>query len=170
MERILISACLLGAPVRHHGGHAKSGHALLDRWAEEGRLVPVCPEVLGGLPTPRPAAELQRRPSSGSFSVVLVVDRHGSDVTEQFQRGAAAAVREVDTHDIRMAILKDGSPSCGTSSIYDGSFSGRLTAGQGVTASLLAARGVRLFSENEIAAAASYLAQLEHTSSRRIVK
>ena len=160
MEKILVSACLLGAPVRYHGGHAKSGHPLLDRWAAEGRLVPVCPEVLGGLPTPRPAAERQPAGSSGCWPIA-VLDRDGRDVSGQFQRGAETAAAEGAIHHIRMAILKEGSPSCGTSSIHDGSFSGRTTRGRGVTAELLAARGVRLFSEHEIGDAARYLGELE---------
>lgn len=163
VHKILVSACLLGAPVRYHGGDAKSAHPLLERWAAEGRLVPLCPEVLGGLPTPRPAAERQQRGSPGQWPAV-VVDRNGVDVSGHFLRGAEATAAEAALHRIGMAILKDGSPSCATSSIYDGTFSGTRVPGRGVTAELLAARGVRLFSEHEIDRAAAYLAALEGTS------
>jgi uncharacterized protein YbbK (DUF523 family) len=163
MNKILISACLLGAPVRYHGGHSRTDSALLAQWLQEGRLVPVCPEVLGGLTTPRAPAEIQ---SAGSGALVpgsgsRVVDNQAHDVSEEFRRGAETAAAEATAHDIRMAILKEGSPSCGTGYIYDGSFSGRRVNGKGVTARLLESRGIRLFSEHQIEAAAAYLAELE---------
>src|SRR5438046_3156909 len=94
MEKILISACLLGEPVRYHGGHAQSRHPVLQVWAQEGRLVPVCPEVLGGLPTPRPAAELRVRRAGDTAATPLVVNEHGADVSAFFWRGAESAARE----------------------------------------------------------------------------
>jgi uncharacterized protein YbbK (DUF523 family) len=156
MQKILISACLLGERVRFHGGDARVDHPILQRWHHEGRLVPICPEVIAGLTTPRPAAEI----------TTIAVGRRvltaaGADVTGAFERGAQAAIAACAAHDIRIAILKDGSPSCGSRSIYDGTFSGRRVDGQGMTAARLVERGVAVFGENEIDRAAAYLDAVE---------
>lgn len=156
MEKILISACLLGERVRYHGGDARIEHPLVRRWHEEGRLVPVCPEVAGGLTTPRPAAEITTTPDGRR-----VLTAAGTNVTAAFERGAAAALEACLTHRVRIAILKDGSPSCGSRTIYDGTFTGRRVDGQGVTATALGARDIRIFNETEIDRAAEYLAELE---------
>jgi uncharacterized protein YbbK (DUF523 family) len=161
VERILISACLLGERVRYHGGDARREHPTLRRWQDEGRLVPLCPEVTGGLATPRPAAEIAVTPEGRR-----VLTAAGADVTGAFERGADAATRACATHGIRIAILKDGSPSCGSRSIYDGSFSGRQVDGEGVTATRLRAAGVRIFSESEIDSAAACLDALATTDDR----
>jgi uncharacterized protein YbbK (DUF523 family) len=156
VERILISACLLGERVRFHGGDARREHPTLRRWQDEGRLVPLCPEVTGGLATPRPAAEIAVT-SEGR----RVLTAAGMDVTRAFERGADAAAHACAAHGIRIAILKDGSPSCGSRSIYDGSFSGHRLNAQGFTAARLAADGIAIFSEEEIDSAADYLKTLE---------
>jgi len=156
MEQILISACLLGERVRYHGGDARSEHPILRRWQDEGRLVPLCPEVTGGLATPRPAAEITVTPEGRR-----VLTAAGADVTRAFERGAEAAVHACAAHGIRVAILKDGSPSCGSRSIYDGTFSGRRTVGNGITAARLLAAGVRTFTESEMDLAIEYLDSLE---------
>jgi uncharacterized protein YbbK (DUF523 family) len=156
MEKILISACLLGERVRYHGGDARLEHPLLRRWHEEGRLIPLCPEVTGGLTTPRPAAEITVTPEGRR-----VLTAAGQDVTGAFERGAEAAAKACADQDIRIAILKDGSPSCGSRSIYDGSFGGRRVDGEGVTAARLRAAGVRIFSESELDSAAEHLENLE---------
>jgi len=161
VERILISACLLGERVRYHGGDARCEHPTLRRWQDEGRLVPLCPEVTGGLATPRPAAEITRTPEGRR-----VLTAAGTDVTRAFERGADAAAHACAAHGIRIAILKDGSPSCGSRSIYDGSFSGRQAEGEGVTATRLRAAGVRIFSESEIDSAAACLHALATTDDR----
>jgi uncharacterized protein YbbK (DUF523 family) len=158
VERILISACLLGDRVRYHGGDARCEHPTLRRWQDEGRLVPLCPEVTGGLATPRPAAEITVTPEGR-----LVLTAAGTDVTRAFERGADAAAHACAAHGIRIAILKDGSPSCGSRSIYDGTFSGRQVDGEGVTATRLRAAGVRIFSEFEIDSAAACLHALATT-------
>ena len=161
MERILVSACLLGSPVRYHGGDAAVHDPLLDHWRAEGRLVALCPEQEGGLATPRPPAEIAggdgRRVVA---SLAFVRTASGADVTEAFRRGAASALEVVRRHHIRMAVLKDGSPSCGSSGVYDGTFSGVRVGGVGVTTALLQAHGVRVFSEREIAEAGEYLRTL----------
>jgi len=162
MERILVSACLLGLPVRYHGGDAAVHNRLLDRWRAEGRLVAVCPEQDGGLSTPRPPAEIVGGDGRTVVAgLAFVRTRSGADVTEPFRRGAASALDAVKRHAIRIAILKDGSPSCGSARIYDGTFSGKVAPGVGVTTALLAAHGVRVFSEHETAEAAEYLRALE---------
>ena len=151
MEKILISACLLGHKVRFDGQGKKSNHALLDKWQAEGRLVPTCPEMAGGLPVPRPAAEID----SGDGDSVLagnarVMTEEGADVTSAFVAGAQAALSLAREHNIRVAILKENSPSCASHTIYDGHFSGEKHSGQGVTAALLRSRGITVFSENEL--------------------
>lgn len=161
MEKILISACLLGDRVRYHGGDARVDHPILRRWREEGRLVPLCPEVTGGLTTPRPAAEITVTPEGRR-----VLTAAGQDVTGAFERGAEAAATACAAHGIRIAILKDGSPSCGSRAIYDGSFSGHCLNGQGFTAARLVADRIAIFSEEEIDSASDYLKALESKGSR----
>jgi uncharacterized protein YbbK (DUF523 family) len=154
MEKILVSACLLGEPVRYNGGAATSDDPSLQRWIAEGRVVSFCPEVAGGLGTPRPRAERIG---------LRVLTEIGDDVTRAFVRGAELAREMAREHAIRIAVLKDGSPSCGSSTIHDGSFTGRRVSGAGITTDVLRADGVVVFSERQIAQAAAYLAALEAT-------
>jgi uncharacterized protein YbbK (DUF523 family) len=160
--KVLISSCLLGEPVRYHGGDALCPDETVGRWRAEGRLVPLCPETAAGLPVPRPPAEI----IGGDGAEVLrgkayVGDSTGIDVTPAFLRGARAVLSAAHANGVRVAVLKDGSPSCGTTYIYDGSFRGQRDAGQGVTAALLSEAGIRVFSDHQIAEAARYLAELE---------
>lgn len=161
MEKILVSRCLLGHRVRYDGG-AHGPFDLLGRWQAEGRIVPLCPEVAGGLPTPRPPAEIP----GGQGGAVLdgqrpVMTDGGADVTAAFVAGAAAALELVARHGIRLAVLKARSPSCGNLENYDGSFSGTRVAGEGVTAAALKRAGVAVFNETELVAAQRLLAALE---------
>jgi uncharacterized protein YbbK (DUF523 family) len=165
--RVLVSSCLLGEPVRYHGGDAPCSHEILDRWRAEGRLVPFCPETAAGLPVPRPPAEI----AGGDGSAVLrgsaiVGDSTGRDVTASFVDGARKAVDAALAHGARLAILKDGSPSCATTYIYDGSFRRQRDAGVGVTAAMLSQAGIRTFSERQLSEAAAYLAALESEGHR----
>tara|TARA_R110000764_G_scaffold239296_1_gene338381 strand:+ start:58390 stop:58884 length:495 start_codon:yes stop_codon:yes gene_type:complete len=150
MEKILVSRCLLGHAVRYDGGSFDPQEQLL-RWQAEGRVVAVCPEVAGGLPTPRPPAEI---PGGQGASVldgllpVLTVD--GDDVTAAFVRGADRAVQLASSHNIRFALLKARSPSCGNHENYDGNFNGTRVTGEGVTAAALRRAGVKVFNEDEI--------------------
>jgi uncharacterized protein YbbK (DUF523 family) len=139
--RVLVSACLLGAEVRHHGGAAAVEHPVLRRWREEGRIVGVCPEIAGGLPAPRPPSEIRG---------LRVVTREGRDVTAAFEAGADVAVRVARELGIRVAVLKSRSPSCGIGQIYDGTFSGRLIEGDGITAAALRREGVEVFDETQL--------------------
>jgi uncharacterized protein YbbK (DUF523 family) len=162
MERILVSACLLGQPVRFDGTGKRSDDALFERWRVEGRLVPFCPEVRGGLPVPRPPAEI----SGGFGDDVLdgrakVITRDGTDVTRNFVVGAWQALEQARACAARIAILKEGSPSCGSLRVHDGSFTGRKIAGEGVTTALLERHGIAVFGEDALDAAACRLAELE---------
>lgn len=142
MIKILVSACLLGAPVRFDGRSKKSHHPVLERWLEEGRVISVCPEMLGGLGTPRPPAEIV----NDGTRRVLTPD--GTDVTEAFVRGAEAVADAGREHSAMVAILKSGSPSCGTSFVYDGTFTKSRVAGEGITKELLRKRGMTFSSED----------------------
>ena len=124
--KILISACLLGLPCRYDG--ASKPQLWVEELARRHELIPMCPEQMGGLPTPRNPSE--RRGDR-------VVMRTGEDVTEQYRRGAACALRLYQLLGCKAAVLKERSPSCGCGAVYDGTFTGTLTAGDGVTAALL---------------------------------
>lgn len=139
MNRMLVSACLLGCNCKYSGGNNLCPElaALTDRYI----LVPVCPEQLGGLPTPRPAAECRGD---------RVVNREGTDVTVPFHAGAREALNLAKLLGCSGAILKSRSPSCGCGEIYDGSFTGTLVPGNGVTAQLLLASGIPVYSENSL--------------------
>ena len=158
--KVLVSRCLLGHRVRYDGG-ASGPYALLAQWQAEGRVIALCPEVAGGLPTPRAAAEI---PGGQGVEVLAgkaaVITTEGEDVTEAFVSGARQALALVERHGIRIAILKANSPSCGNRLTYDGSFSGVKVEGQGVTAALLTRAGVQVFSELELEEAAKALAAL----------
>ena len=161
MQKILVSRCLLGHAVRYDAG-SHGPFDLLQQWQAEGRVVALCPEVAGGLPIPRPAAEI----AGGQGALVLdgllpVLTESGEDVTAAFLKGGAEAVRLVQLHGIRMAVLKARSPSCGNLQNYDGSFSGRKVVGVGVTAAALQRQGVHVFNEEQLVQAQAFLLQLE---------
>jgi len=136
---ILVSACLLGCKCRYDGD---------DNWVEvvaalekNHRLVPICPEEMGGLPTPRLPAEIQGN---------RVINKAGADVTEEFQKGAKLALDIALREGCRLAILKERSPSCGYKQVYDGTFSKTLIDGPGVTAELLMQYGIGVIGESEV--------------------
>lgn len=137
--RILISGCLLGVCCRYDG--ASKPHPLAMELAKAHELVPVCPEQLGGLATPRPPAERQGE---------QIIAKTGLDVTEQYRRGAEEALKLCRLLGCEAAVLKERSPSCGSGEIYDGSFTGTLVAGNGVTAELLKANGIPVYGESGI--------------------
>lgn len=136
-ETLLISACLMGVRCRYDGGG--QAMARLDELMERYVLVPVCPEVLGGLPTPREPAELRGE---------RVVTRTECDVTDAFRRGAAEAARIARACGCSRALLKERSPSCGCGKVYDGTFCGVLREGSGLCAQALLAQGVRVLGES----------------------
>jgi len=145
---MLCSACLIGVKCNYRGEGNVSGKVL--KLLERETLIPVCPEQLGGLPTPRENAEIV-----GDGYMVLegrgkVITCSGRDVTSNFVRGAEETLKIVKLYGISSAVLKQGSPSCGSGKIYDGTFSGKLVSGDGVTAALLKRNGVRVLSEEEL--------------------
>ena len=162
MQRILVSACLLGQRVRYDGRDAVVSDAILGRWRDEGRLVALCPEMAGGLPVPRPPAEIEGGDAEAVlFGRAAIRTEAGMDVTDAFMTGAEMALAACRRHGLRMALLKEGSPSCGAHRVNDGRFAGHKVPGQGLTARLLARHGIRVFGEHEIAAAFTYLEALE---------
>ncbi|WP_131794194.1 DUF523 domain-containing protein [Fluoribacter gormanii] len=152
MPKILMSACLLGQKVRYDGGDCLQNHPLLQQWFKEGKIITICPEMAGGLPTPRSPAEIQNKKSGADVlkNNTLVKTNSNQDVTGFFLQGAQKALELVKKYHIRVAILKARSPSCGAGEIYDGTFTRTLIKGAGVTAALLMEHGVQVFDENHI--------------------
>ena len=139
MEKILISACLVGDNVKYNGGNNLSPK--IDALLEKYELIPFCPEVEGGLSTPRSPAERKGE---------RVINQDGDDVTAAYMRGAELAFNICLFLKIKKVILKEKSPSCGKSIIYDGSFSHKEISGMGVTAEYLKEKGIEVYSENDI--------------------
>ncbi len=138
-KAILVSACLLGEPCRYDGKSKPDREVA--KLEERYRLIPVCPECLGGLTTPRAPSER----CNGR-----VVNRLGEDVTAYYIRGAEQALALAQANGCRLAVLKERSPSCGCGKIYDGSFTGALVSGNGVTAELLLKHGICVLGEGQI--------------------
>ncbi|EKM5759459.1 DUF523 domain-containing protein [Cronobacter turicensis] len=148
INKILVSACLMGFKVRYDGSEKAQMIDQLRRWQKEQRLVIHCPELAAGLPTPRPPAEIV---SGDNKTQDRIIEITGKDVTEHYQLGAWLALHTAQDTGCTAALLTDGSPTCGSQFIYDGSFSGRRKSGMGVAASLLSAHGIAVFSENNLA-------------------
>lgn len=147
-RKIIISACLAGIPCRYDGSHRAIPE--LCRLVREGEAVPVCPEILGGLATPRPPAEIR----GGDGCAVIagsarVSTLDGNDLSEAYLAGAAAMHRFAAGLGCKTAVLKDRSPSCGVREIYDGSFAGALRPGSGVAACYLRSRGIEVLTADE---------------------
>ena len=163
MQKILISACLMGEDVTYDQRSNFVDSKIIQKWKKEGRIVPVCPEVSGGLPTPRPAAYIIG-PGGGKAvfnNAARVTHTDGTDVTDPFIKGAERALALVKKHDIKVAIMKERSPSCGSHEIYADSFDGKTRRGDGVTAALLKKHGVTIFPETELEKADAFLRKLE---------
>ena len=139
MENILVSACLLGVACRYDGKR-KPNEAVI-ALKEKYNLIPVCPEIMGGLPTPRLPSEIMGE---------TVIMENGEDVTDKYSKGAEETLRLARLFGCGKAVLKEKSPSCGSGRIYDGTFSKTLTEGNGVTAGMLLANGIRVAGETEI--------------------
>ncbi len=140
MKKLIISACLLGESCRYDGTSKPCRD--VKTLASVYELLPVCPECMGGLSTPRPPAELQK---DGR-----VVNREGVDVTHAYRQGAEAVLELAKRRGCQMALLKEKSPSCGKGRVYDGSFTATLTGGNGVCAALLLEHGLEVFGESEL--------------------
>ncbi|WP_072680578.1 DUF523 domain-containing protein [Arcobacter sp. LA11] len=152
--KILISSCLLGEDVRYDGENSSIAYGSSFTFAQkelfmdilcENEIYSFCPEVSGGLPTPREAAEIISRTKP-----FIVQTKEKTDVTINFLIGAKNAFELCQSEDIKVALLKSKSPSCGNEKIYDGTFSGNLIEGQGLTAKLLIENGVVVFNENQL--------------------
>ena len=149
--KLLVSSCLLGEPVRYDG-QAK-GVDGIKKLAQTHELISFCPEVSGGLPVPRQASELK-----GSAINILqgdeggVFTKEGTDFTKAFLQGAEKALALCKQHSIKVAILKERSPSCGANFVYDGTHQGRVIPGQGITATFLKQHGIKVFTEDNFEA------------------
>jgi uncharacterized protein YbbK (DUF523 family) len=140
----LISACLGGVNCRYDGKNSEN--QLIMKLIKEGKAILVCPEELGGLPTPRPSCELV----VNEDGIRKVITKCGEDKTEEFLKGAEETLNLAKKHNIKMAILKAKSPSCGVNKIYDGTFSGKLIDGNGLTAELLLKNGINVITETDL--------------------
>jgi uncharacterized protein YbbK (DUF523 family) len=142
----MISACLVGCECRYDQKSCRDQE--LEQLLREGKVIPICPEQLGGLPTPRPPAEIV---GGDGFDVLdgkaRIVDQKGNDVTEEFLAGARQALKLAQTVGATSAILKENSPSCGSTFVYDGTFSGKKVTGTGLTAALFRRHGIEVQSE-----------------------
>lgn len=140
-RKLLVSACLLGICCRYDGRGNPDDAVLSLINRDDITLIPVCPEQLGGLSTPRIPSERRGE---------RVVNQSGEDVTSQFIRGAEEALRIAKLYGCQVAVLKERSPSCGCGRIYDGTFSGKLADGDGVTAELLRREGIKVYGESQV--------------------
>ena len=138
-ETLLISACLMGENCKYSGGNNYT--AAVEHLKERYELIPVCPERDGGLPIPRESSERLGE---------KVVSKSGTDVTEQFVRGAHIALDAARRNGCTAALLKERSPSCGCGAIYDGTFTGTVIEGDGVAAELLKQNGITVYGESRI--------------------
>ena len=125
-EKILVSACLLGTNCKYNGENNYSEDIM--EFLKDYEIIPICPEIMGGLQTPRPASEIKGE---------KVINILGADVTDSFQKGAEETLKLAKLLNVKKALLKAKSPSCGNGKIYDGNFNGNLIAGDGITTKLL---------------------------------
>lgn len=139
---MIISACLCGCDCKYNGKNNKNESCV--ELLKRGKAVLVCPEQLGGMTTPRVPSEIIK--NDGNISVI---SKEGKDVSKEFKKGAKEALKIAKLVDVKVAILKDGSPSCGSKYIYDGTFSGNKIKGEGITAKLFMENGIKVFSEDE---------------------
>ena len=162
MNRILVSGCLNGRPIRHDSTNVTVESEIWNRWQSQGRLVAFCPELAAGMPVPRAPAEIVE----STADLVLegqgrVKEDNGTDVTDLFVAGAELAADRAMADGCVMAVLTNGSPSCGSTYVYDGNFAGGTIPGMGVTARLLEERSIRVFPEDQLDEADRYLRSLE---------
>lgn len=139
MGKIAVSACLLGENCKYSGGNNRN-EAVLE-FIKDKEVIPVCPEVAGGLPTPRVPVELVNG---------VAVNREGGNVDKEFRLGVERMLDKLAGEDIELVVLQPRSPSCGTKQIYDGTFTGTLTAGQGMFAKALMENGYKVVEPDEL--------------------
>ncbi len=158
MQKILVSACLLEEKIRYDGLVVPVSKMMTDILRSTADMIPFCPEVAGGLPVPRNPAEISGK---DGFDVLdgraTVKNKSGDDVTLFYLNGAAKALETAIKNNIQVAILKEKSPSCGNSLIYDGTFTKTLKSGKGVTSALFERNGIHVFNEKEIEKAVKFI-------------
>jgi len=153
----------LGDSVRYDGGNKLLEHPILRQWKQDKCLLSICPEVAGGLPIPRAPAEIQ----SSHDDHILVKTNNGRDVSNEFKSGAEKTLQFCFDNNIKIAILTDGSPSCGSETIYDGKFQSNKITGEGVTTLLLRKNNIQVFGENQIELAQDSYCKLNLTIGQR---
>lgn len=162
INKILVSACLMGFKIRYNGSEKAQINEQLARWQKEQRLVIHCPELAAGLPTPRPPAEIiAANGKDVMHGGARIIENTGQDVTEHYQLAAWLALRTAQESGCTAALLTDGSPTCGSQFIYDGTFSGQHKPGMGVAASLLSENGIAVFSEKQFAELTTWIEERE---------
>ncbi len=151
-KKVLISSCLLGENVRYDGANNSiTQNQFIKKLQKLNLIVSICPEVEGGLPTPRVPVEIQNN---------RAINKKGEDKTKEFKLGANKALEIVLQNDIEMAIMKSKSPSCGAGQIYDGTFLKKLINGDGISTALLKDKGIKIFGEDELEIAQEYWERL----------
>ncbi len=141
MQNVLISACLLGVDCKYNGSNNKLDDEIINLLKEKCNLIPVCPEIMGGMPTPRNPIEI----SDGK-----VFDYDGEEFTKEFEKGSDEVLKLAKLYDATIAILKENSPSCGSNYIYDGTFNHQKIKGMGIAAHKLSKENIKLFSEENV--------------------
>ncbi|MFT8315536.1 MAG: DUF523 domain-containing protein [Clostridium sp.] len=139
----LVSACLAGVNCRYDGKNSEN--KIVAELVKQGKAIPVCPEQLGGLPTPRASCEIVMDKKGN----IKILTKEEKDCTNEFAKGAEETLKIAKSNGIKKAILKSKSPSCGCGFIYDGTFSGKLIEGKGITAELLMENGIEVLTEND---------------------
>lgn len=154
MKKILVSKCLYGGDiVRYDAGDVTEKDPRFLKWKEEGRLIPICPEVFGGLKVPRP--------DSQRIGKTKVMSQTGIDVTEEYTKGAKEVLRLAIENDVIFCIMKEDSPSCGSKFIYDGTFTDTKVEGEGLAVEYLRKAGFKVFSEEDLDEACKYFDSIE---------
>lgn len=141
MQNILISACLLGVDCKYNGSNNKLDDEIINLLKEKYNLIPVCPEIMGGMPTPRNPIEIK----DGK-----VFDYDGEEFTKEFEKGSEEVLKLAKLYNSSIAILKEKSPSCGSNYIYDGTFNHQKIKGMGFTAQKLSKENIKLFNEENV--------------------
>lgn len=162
-DKILVSACLMGFQVRYNGSNKAQLADVLARWQREGRLVIHCPELAAGLPIPRlPAEILNAQGADVMKNRAQIVESDGQDVTAHYQLAAWLALKAAQEEGCTAALLTDGSPTCGSQFIYDGTFNGQRKPGAGVAAALLREHGITVFSDQQLSQLLVWMEQREY--------
>lgn len=162
--KLLVSACLMGFQVRYNGSDKAQLAETLARWQRENRLVIHCPELAAGLLVPRlPAEIVDSQGAEVMQNRGRIVESDGHDVTAHYQLAAWLALKAAREEGCEAALLTDGSPTCGSQFIYDGSFSGQRKPGSGVAAALLREQGITVFSDGQIPQLLAWMQRMENS-------